>query len=484
MSKGTALSDFTDLRGWLDAVAAMGGLRTIPGAAWQKDIGEIAELVTHREGGPAVICDGIPGYPQGFRVLINALRTPERLALAFRLPPSLTRVELTAEIGRIMSEVKSIPPVQVKSGPLLENVSEGKDVNVLKFPTPQWHEQDGGRYIGTACYVVQRDPENGKINLGAYRAMVDDEKHVIPHISHGKDGRIIRDKYFSRGEPCPLALVIGGDPLLFIAGSSDFPFDVNEYDWAGGIRGRAINVIEGKKTGLPLPADAEIVLEGFLHKDDLKDEGPFGEWPGYYARGAMPEPRMEVTAVYHRNDPILCGAPPIRPPSEATLFRTCLRSYLLKEQMEKAGVRNVVAAWFPEGGGSRLFICVSIKQSYPGHAVQAGHIASQCGVGAFFGRYVVVVDEDIDVTNMDEVIWAMCTRSDPAESIEVIRRAWSTSVDPRLHPDDRAKGVTLNSRAIIDATKPYEWKDRYPPESALTPEAKRLALKQWGALLE
>ena len=194
-------------------------------------------------------------------------------------------------------------------------------------------------------------------------------------------------------------------------------------------------------------------------------------------------PRVEVKAVYHRDNPILCGAPPFRPPAETTLFRTCLRSYLLKEQLEKAGVPNVVATWFPEVSGSRLFACVAIKQSYPGHATQAGFVASQCSVGAFFGRYVVVVDEDIDVTNTDEVLWAMCTRSDPATSIQIIRRAWSTSVDPRLHPEDREKGITLNSRAIIDATKPYEWKDRFPPESTLTPEARMKAMEKWGFLL-
>lgn len=483
MSDETVIGDFRDLRGWLELVEGMGGLRKVQGATWQKDIGAIAELVAHREGGRAIICDDIPGYPPGYRVLVNALLTTDRLALTLRLPTNLSRLALTDEIGKKMAAVTYIPPVPVSRGPILENLDEGNDVNVLKFPAPQWHEQDGGRYIGTADYVVMRDPENGKINLGAYRSMVDDGNHIIPHISQGKDGRIIRDKYFSRGEPCPLVFIIGGDPLLFVAGATDFPFEVSEYDWVGGMRGRAVEVIKGKHTGLPIAADAEIALEGFLHKDDLKEEGPFGEWPGYYARGARPEPRMEVKAIYHRHEPILCGAPPVRPPSEDTLFRTCLRSYLLKEQMEKAGVRNVVATWFPEPGGSRLFICVAIKQSYPGHAVQAGHIASQCGVGAFFGRYVVVVDEDIDVTNMDEVLWAMCTRSDPATSIDIIRRAWSTGVDPRLHPEDRAKGITLNSRAVIDATKPFEWKEQYPPESALTPEAKRLALEKWGYLL-
>jgi len=484
MFKRQDLSDYTDLRSWLDLVGEIGALRTVSGATWQEDIGMLAELTTHHEQGPAVLCDDIPGYPHGYRVLVNALSTPQRLALAFRLPKDLSKVDLSREIGKKMKDVSYMAPMGLDRGPILENVHEGNDANVLEFPTPKWHDLDGGRYIGTACYVAMRDPESGKINLGTYRAMIDDEKHVILHISQGKDGRIIRDKYFSLGQPCPLVVIIGGDPLLFMAGAADFPYEVNEYEWVGGIIGKPCHVIEGKYTGLPIAADAEIALEGFMYKDDVKDEGPFGEWPGYYARGARPEPRVEVKAVYHRDNPILYGAPPFRPPSEATLFNTCVRSYLLKEQMEKAGVRNVVGTWFAQPGGTRFFVCVAIKQSYPGHATQAGHVASQCGVGAFFGRYVVVVDEDIDVTNLDEVLWAMCTRSDPATSIDIIRRAWGTGVDPRLHPEDRERGITLNSRAIIDATKPYEWKDRFPQESAMSPEFRRKAMEKWGFVLQ
>src|SRR3972149_10204923 len=129
MSKGAEMSDFADLRGWLDLVDKMGRLRTVRGATWQKDLGDLAELAAHREGGPAIICDDIPGYPQGYRVLVNALRTPERLALAFRLPTNLSRADLTEAIGKKMKGVRHIPPLMVERGPILENIDEGNDIN-------------------------------------------------------------------------------------------------------------------------------------------------------------------------------------------------------------------------------------------------------------------------------------------------------------------------------------------------------------------
>jgi 4-hydroxy-3-polyprenylbenzoate decarboxylase len=161
-----------------------------------------------------------------------------------------------------------------------------------------------------------------------------------------------------------------------------------------------------------------------------------------------------------------------------------MRSPLLQEELEKAGVPDVKAVWCHAVGGSRLFVAVAIKQRYPGHAAQAGHVAASCHVGAYCGRYVVVVDDDIDVTNLEEVIWAMCTRSDPATSIDIIHRAWSTHLDPRISPEDKEKGRLWNSRAIIDATRPFEWRDQYPLVNMPSPEVRRRALEKWGYLVK
>jgi 4-hydroxy-3-polyprenylbenzoate decarboxylase len=147
-------------------------------------------------------------------------------------------------------------------------------------------------------------------------------------------------------------------------------------------------------------------------------------------------------------------------------------------------VPDVVAAWAHETGTARLLLGISIKQRYPGHATQAGHIAAMCHVGAYTGRYVIVVDDDIDPSNLDELIWAMLTRSDPATSIDIIHNAWSTPLDPRIEPERKAKGDYTNSRAIIDACKPWYWRDQFPKVNMPSAEARRAARQKFGYLLK
>ncbi len=135
-----------------------------------------------------------------------------------------------------------IPPRVVETGPVLENVYEGKDIDLYSLPVPHWHEEDGGRYIGTAHVVITRDMDEGWVNLGCYRVMVHDKDTLALYISPGKQGRIIRQKYFDQGRPCPVAISFGDDPLLLTAAANSLPWGKSEYDYAGGIRGQAIDV--------------------------------------------------------------------------------------------------------------------------------------------------------------------------------------------------------------------------------------------------
>jgi 4-hydroxy-3-polyprenylbenzoate decarboxylase len=366
----------------------------------------------------------------------------------------------------------------------MQNVMTGDAIDVTKFPAPQWHPQDGGRYIGTGCYNIMRDPDDGWINCGTYRVMIHDAKSLGFYISPGKHGRQMRDKYAARGERMPVVIVCGGDPMSFLMGSSEVPQGVCELDIIGGMRGQPVEVIKGPVTGLPIPANAEIVIEGFVEPDNARLEGPFGEWTGYYASDHRPEPVIDIKAIYHRNEPILLGCVPQRPPDEICRYRAIVRSALLRENIEKAGVPGVTAAWAHEVGNARLFLAVAVKQRYPGHGKQAGHIAAQCHVGAYCGRYVIVVDDDIDVSNLEEVIWALITRSDPATSIDVIRGAWSTPLDPRIEPERKAAGDYTNSRAVIDACRPWHWRDKFPAVNMPSPEERRIGLAKFGHLMK
>ena len=460
------------LRSWLKEVGALGELREIEGADWDLEIGGIADLVTEMGNSPAVLFDGIKGYPKGYRVLINSLGSTRRLGLSLGIPPDLAPLEFVKEWRKKSRGLKLIPPRVVKEGPVLENVRRGKDVDLFSFPAPRWFELDGGRYIGTGSVNITRDPEEGWVNLGTARVMVHDAKTVGFYIAPGRHGRIHREKAFAHGEPFKVAISLGHDPLIFLAGALEIPYGVCEYDFIGGILGRPVEVIEGELTGLPVPATAEIVLEGECIKGEERTEGPFGEWTGYYGSSARPEPVVKIQSVMFRNDPIILGY--------ARKWRAPLKAALVWDDLEKAGVPDIQGVWYHEAAGAAyLFLVVSVKQRYPGHARQAGIIATQCHAAAYLGRYTVVVDEDIDPSNLDEVLWAVCTRSDPEQDIEILRRCWSGPLDPII-PKER-KG--FNSRAIIDATRPFEWLQEFPPVAKSSRELRERLLRRWGKLL-
>ncbi len=471
---------YTDLRGWLDCAEEIGELRNVRGAPLDPDVGQIVEMLHHTDDSPAVLLDEFAGFPKGYRILLNANGNRRRLATTLGLPVDVGKMELMNAWERKLADLKPLPVNYVNTGPVMENVLEGDAVDVRKFPVPKWHAEDGGRYIGTGSPNITRDPDTGFINLGVYRVMVHDAKRIGCYISPGKHGRVHRDKYMERGEPCPIAIVAGGDLLLFIAASVELPDNVMEYEWAGALRGRPYDVIKEKYTGLPIPAEAEIVLAGFIHPTERLPEGPFGEWTGYYASNQRPEPFIEVKAIYHRNNPILLGVPPNKPPYEPHRYRAYLRSALLKQTLEAAGVPDVTGVWCHEVGGCRLLTVVSIKQRYPGHAKQALLIATGARATGYLGRITVVVDEDIDVTDLNDVVWAILTRSDPATQMDIIRRAWSGPLDPIIRSG--LKG--FNSRLLIDACRPWEWKDEFPHAIGPSVEVKRATREKWGHLLK
>ncbi len=470
-----------DTREWLERVEAAGELRVVRGASWQEDIGAVTEMLDHTEGSPCVLFDDVPGYPSGYRVLVNANGTPARHAITLGLNQSEASHDgLLAYWRGVISGLQPLPPREVASGPICENILEGDAVDLWKFPTPLWHPKDGGRFIGTASLNIMRDPDSDWVNLGTYRNQIFDRDSLGIWISPGKHGQLIRDTYFKRGQPCPVVIVVGADPLLFMASCSEgILYGESELAWCGGVRGEPIEVVRGRHTNLPIPANAEIAIEGWMDPDERHLEGPYGEWMGYYASGSPMTPVIRVSAIYHRNDPILLGCPQGKPPHEDNRFLAYLKAALAHDQLTRAGVPKVTGVWCPPVGGNRYMIVVAIQQSYPGHAMQAALVAGQTGTAAYGGRYVVVVDDDIDIYDMNDVLWAIMTRVDPRRDTTIIDRAWSGPLDPAIHPDERG----FNSRMIIDATKPWEWKDRFA-ESVTTPERSRAIRDQWGWLLK
>ena len=474
-----------DLREWLDVVDALGELKRVQGANSEEDIGAITEMLDHNEESPCVLFDEIPNFKPGYRVLANSMGSRMRQAVTLGIDPAAASHDRLLQFWRqLLKGFAPIPPVAVKRGPVQENILRDGDVDLTRFPAPKWHPLDGGRFIGTASVNIMRDPDTGIINVGTYRNQVFDVNGIGIRAAPPHHGGIIKEKYMQRGQPCPIVTVVGSDPLMFLASCVEGPiYGQSELDWAGGVRGVPIEVVQGEITGLPIPSHAEIALEGFITTDEYAKEGPYGEWMGYYQDGYPKDRVIRIQRIYHRNDPIILGCPQGKPPHEDNRFLVYLRSGMIWDQLEKAGVPGVCGVWCPPEAGNRLMTVVALKTQYFGHAKQAGLIASQCGGGIDMNRLTVVVDDHVDVTSIRDVVWAIVARSDPERSVEIIKDTKGSRIDMAIAPDRRE--LNANSRMIIDATTPFTWKNHpLAGDIISTPERTRAILAKWGWILE
>jgi len=469
---------YDDLRDFIDQVDKLGALRRVNGADAKFELGGITEVAAGSPECPALLFDQIAGFESGYRVFSNATTSPQRAALALGLDTQLRPVDMLKAWKQKRTTLVPTPPREVQTAPFFEHCFRGKDVDLFRFPVPTWHKRDGGPYIGSGSLVVTGDPQSDWINASIYRVQVHARNLATVQFDHqGRHGAIIARKYWDVGKPCPIVIVNGQDPALFIAGFEYLPEGHSELDFAGAIKGRPIDIVKGPLTGLPIPSQAEIILEGYLlpPSEQTLPEGPFGEFTGYYAADTRPAAVMRVDAVYHRSNPILFGSPPLKPPRFH--FGLPFRAASIWSNLEACGVTDVVGAWQHV---SQLMTVISLKQRYAGHSKRAALIAA---ANSYMGRVVVVVDEDVDPSNLADVMWAVTTRCEPSESVDIVRNAWSSALDPRIPPAAREAGATSHSKMIIDACKPFGWFDSFPTASALLPEEAALIAKKWEQAL-
>lgn len=473
-----------DLREFIEAAKKVSEWREIKEADWNLEIGALieatAELIPQP---PMLLFDEIKGYPPGFRIAGLLFASYKRVAIALGLPPDKSKLELVRLAARRIKSSQPVPPQEARNAPVMENVMTGKEVDLFKFPALRSHQNDGGRYIGTGDVVINADPETGFVNMGTYRIQLHERNLLGLWMSPGQHGRLICMKYWEKGQSCPIVATFGQDPLCFLAANAKIPWGQSELDYVGGLRERPLEIVKGPVTGLPIPAHAEVAIEGEVPPPNVeaRDEGPFGEWPGYYSGGTLgtgePQPVIKVKAIYHRKSPILQDEAPLWP--GAPRMDLSLRAGLLWDQLESAGIQDVTGVY----GFTNYLYVVAIKQRYPGHAKQAGLAVLAASASARHGRYVVIVDDDIDPTNLKEVLWAMMTRVDPATTIDIIDKCWSTPLDPRMSPDKRAQRDHTNSRAIFYAVRPFEWRDQFPKVSRASRELREKVVRDYQSVL-
>lgn len=369
--------------------------------------------------------------------------------------------------------------VDARSAVVNEHVITGDKIDVTMFPALKMWPHDGGRYIGTADVIITRDPESGHLNLGTYRQQIMNKGQVGFYVSPGKDALLHREKWWEQGKDCEVACAYGVDPATFICGAMGFPKNISEYDAIGGVMGKPVEVVKGAVTDLLIPANAEIVIEGVARASNLQEEGPFGEFQGYYGRPGGPTPIIDVKAIHYRNNPILTAALMADHPScEQNLFFGIARSARIWDDLENMGIPGIKGVYsVPSAGGGFGMVCVSIEQRYPGHAAQTMAVAAQCSGAAYFTKWIVVVDDDVDPTDIDQVIWAMSTRCDPKDDIDILRNTWSTYLDPtRNPPSERPYG----SKTLINACMEHKYLKVFSKRTRLTRQTYDKVRTKWS----
>jgi 4-hydroxy-3-polyprenylbenzoate decarboxylase len=445
---------------------------------------EMAAIVymAHREiGAPALLFERVKGYPTG--VLWNMLgSSTKRVAIAMGLPTEVTVKELIQAARARLK--RGIPPVVIESdkAPVYRNTLRGDEVDVTLFPAPKHWPLDGGRYIGTADAVITRDPERGHLNVGTYRMMVHDRNHVGLYCSPGKDARLHLEAWWQAGKPCEIAAVWGVDPTTFVVAALTMPKTESEFQYIGGIRGEPVELVKGDVTDLLFPAHAELVIEGAIRPGDYQTEGPFGEFTGYYGRPQGDAFRVEVKAIHFKDNPILTAAlmADYWPSNEQALFFSIFRSARIWDDLDRLGIPGIKGVYVhPAAAGGFAMNIVSLEQRYAGHAPQVLALAAQCPSGAYFSKWVVAVDEDVDPTDINQVLWAMATRCNPAEDIDILKNTWSTWLDPTQNPpEERPYG----SKALINACKEHRYVDVFSPRSKLRKSMYERVQSRWREL--
>lgn len=415
-----------DLRALVSELETIGEIQRIDAEVdWNLEIGAIIRR-SYDLRAPAPLFTNITGYEgTGFRVLgapggLSGAEYPlARIALSLGLRATATGGEV---IERIVGarDRSGIPPriVPAASAPCKQNVLRGHDVDLLRFPTPWIHANDGGRYIQTFGMNIVRTPDGSWTNWSVNRMMIAGRDRLACLIPPPQHLGVIRSMWAGRGEPMPIVTALGVEPALPFAGGMPLPEGADESHFLGALFGEPIEVTTAETVDLPVPATAEIVIEGHVLPEETVIEGPMNEFPGYNATEPSPKPVFVVSAISYRNGailPVVAAGPPVE--EDHTVTGTMHAAELLC-QLRRAAL-PAASAWFAFESAMHWLI-VSVRADWPasfgGHS---GELAAQIGEVVFAGKAgfgvpkVLLVEDDVDITDVSEVVWAFATRAHP-----------------------------------------------------------------------
>ncbi len=454
---------FRDLRDFIQALEAAGELKRITTEV-DPDL-EITEICdrTLKQQGPALLFENPKG--SSIPVLGNLFGTPKRVAMGM----GQEDVSALRDVGKLLAFLKEpepptgwkdlldkapkfknalyLSPKLVKKPPCQEVVIEGDDVDLGLLPIQTCWPGDAAPLV-TWPLVITRGPHKDRQNLGIYRMqLLSRNKLIMRWLAHRGGAIDFREwKVAHPGEPFPISIAIGADPATILGTVTPVPDTLSEYGFAGLLRGSKTEVANSIGNSLQVPASAEFVLEGHLDLDEVADEGPFGDHTGYYNEVEQ-FPVFTVDRITHRKDPIYHSTYTGRPPDEPAILGVALNEVfvpILQKQFPE-----IVDFYLPPEGCSYRMAVVSMKKQYPGHAKRV-----MMGIWSFlrqfmYTKFIIVTDDDVDVRNWQDVIWAMTTRMDPARDSVIIE---NTPID---YLDFASPVSGLGSKIGFDATSKF-----------------------------
>ena len=442
---------FKDLREFIAKCKEFGEVQSIEQEVdWNLEAGAITRRCCELSA-PAPFFQKIKDYPEGYRILGGPLATFRRLAIAMGLDPDSSYREIMG--AYIERSSKAIKPRLVKEGPCKENIIVGNDVDLYKFPAPFVHDGDGGRYLGTFHIIATKDPDSDWVNWGMYRLMVHTKNTLGGLVAPAQHiGMIFRNKYEARNKPMEFAVAIGTEPITAFVGGAGIPAGVSEVDIIGGIRGEPLDVIKCETVDLEVPATSEIVIEGEVKPHERKMEGPFGEYGGYRSIPSLPRPVYTVKAISHRNHPILTMSNMGMPIDDADVIQGMTMAAEIYVTLKKMGFPITGVYVPPEGCCSTAVISTKVPYANIASRIASGVWAS--AVGHFVVK-IIIVDDDVDPTNMREVFHAWATKCHPIRGTTVIPQAVFTPAYPYYSPEEVKNNQGVN--VYYDCTFPRRW---------------------------
>ena len=454
---------FADLREYIDKLEAESELIRINREVdWNLEAGAIIRRCTELRT-PVPLFEKIKDYPEGFRLFGEPINSLKRLAIATDQPAYLPDAELYRNLMQLFEKSinQRIEPRIVATGPCKENIDQGDAVDLYKFPSCMLHDGDGGRYISTAHVVVSKDPDTGWINWGTYRQMIHNRNHLGGWLAPSRDMAYMLRKYEDQKRPMEFAVAIGTEPATLIAGMAPFPFQVNEVDVAGAIRGEPVDLVRCETVDLMVPATSEIVLEGHVLPGVRLDEGPFGEFTGY-AGYRRKNPVYRVNCITHRNDPILTAICEGVPIGTGHLVPCIARATTLYTDLKRAGLPVLDVNVVLETSG--FLAVISAKTPYANIAHRIASVVWGSRGAQSSSHKLIVVNDDIDPYNLDEVLHAFATKCHPVRGHFAVPNAVGNPLMPYQNAEERIKAK--GSLILYDCTWPTDW----PVETAIPPK--------------